>query len=385
MGAAPITISKSRSPSEPLELFAALILLYGAQCLKLLPAGCAMVDQLGRGRRLWEGGGWRVLSPLAVRAAYVGSRLPIVCAESGGLRARAPVSRLALAPEPGVGLPFVPRSVDTAEARGAAEARGKLVWVDGLPFARAISARQASRWAELLSDLAAADPPEVQSRLAAAVASSFDLCRFRARRADFSRATRALRWSVGAYLVSLFVILPTLALAFHAERGIALSLPLIATMHLTTLVSLWLAHRRLRLEARGERVELLIATALYPPALLHSSQELANEVYGEFHPAVLAAGLLDEGHRHRFLRTELARLMQLRDATPAETGIAELEIDALIGLAQSVGESESSLVAPPSRIDPLAERYCPACLAEYRAAIAVCSDCRVHLCAYGSG
>jgi hypothetical protein len=361
-----------------LELVVALIFLYAAQCLKLLPAGSAMVGRLGRGRRLWEGGGWRLLSPLPFRVAHLGTRLPIREGPDG-LRAIAPVSRFAFAPEPGPGLPFVPGRVERVEGRG------KMVWVDGRPFARAIHRRQALLWLALLSDLAGCGPVEARSRLAAAVASGFDLSRFRARQEDFTRACRALRWSGGAYFTGLFLLSPVLVWVFHTEQGLALSLPVLIALHLATLVSLGLAHRRLLPDAAGERVELLIAAFLYPPGLLRGLQELANEVTSGFHPAVLACALLDDEDRHRFLRIELGRLMQLREAAPAPgLGVAELELRALLGLAEAIGESESSLLTPPARVDPMAERYCPVCLTEYRATVDGCSDCGTQLRAYGT-
>ena len=130
-------------------------------------------------------------------------------------------------------------------------------------------------------------------------------------------------------------------------------------------------------------MQRLFEIALYPPLLLRSFHGLESEVLGRFHPATLAAALLDPEARKRFLRAEIVRA-EAAAHQPGASGFPKLELRALERLADEIGESVASLVAAPYRHDPRAESYCPSCHAEYRRASGICVDCELPLRRYAA-
>lgn len=128
-------------------------------------------------------------------------------------------------------------------------------------------------------------------------------------------------------------------------------------------------------------MQTLFEVALHPPALLRSFQKLESEVLGRFHPATIAAAVLDSEAGERFLRAEIVRAERAA-SRPAATEFPNLELQALERLVIETGRSVESLLLPPARQDPLADAYCPACHTEYRRATGVCTDCQLPLLPY---
>lgn len=381
-----------------MELLLALIVLYAAQCLRRLPAGSATLEGLRVPSVLWLGRGWRPLNPLPFSPTRLGARLPIVealalegnppttkpaNAETPGgwrLRAVAPVARFALGDAPGLGPELLRGSGDGVDLRG------RVVRVAERPFARAVGKGHAESLQAFVRDLAAAaDGPSTRARIETEIDGMFDLARHREEQARFVRATRTLSWLSLGYFTALFAALPPAIWWLHEELGILAWLPFVVAFHTATLVALAMAHRRLMPDRGGERVELLISAALYPPALLRGLQELCDTACSTFHPAVLAATLTDEPARRGHLRSELARLVYLEGAARENDdcpSLATLEYRALLGLLAEIGEDPTALLRPPQREDASARYFCPACLAEYRRRAGACTDCGIALEAY---
>jgi hypothetical protein len=360
-----------------MELVIVLLVLYGAQCLALLPyGGVLFVRPLGR----WfvsQGPGWRLLHPIPSVSALIASRFPLVEAghrlESRGVatwissldwRARTPQLELG--------------AIERVEARGA------IVRVNGRAFARGVCRVHAEWLARLVRDLAEMPPDDARARIEAELDESLCLDRYAAESDRVKRATGWLAWTSNLYFAWVFVALPMLTWWLGAEAALTLVLPVMLLLHLVTLLLFASAHRKLVPEEDGALVEALIAALFYPPLLLRGLHELRTAALARFHPAVVAATVLPKDEHRSFLRVELLHSAAPTEAASRDGGLdlAELERDALLHLADELGESEGALFDPPSRRDPLAQSYCPACLTEYRCNEGECADCRVDLARY---
>jgi hypothetical protein len=190
--------------------------------------------------------------------------------------------------------------------------------------------------------------------------------------------SRWLRASSDAYAIALFLISPLLVAWFGPEAGLLRALLPVGMLHLLTLFAFARTHRRLDPERKGDRVEALISMGLYPPLLLHGYAALTMDTLGRYHPAAVAAVVLEGSALRAFLRAELVRARAAALAsTPSE--IATLEAAAITSLVESHGDSAETLLAPPAPTDPLVVAYCPACHEEYRRVGGVCTDCGIAL------
>jgi hypothetical protein len=355
------------------ELLIVLGVLYGLQCLTWLPGGAELFVQPLRGWLVSSGPGWRLLHPIPSGRATLAARFPLV-EQEWRLYGRGAASWSSGSPSGSRGVPV------EWEALGRATVRGSVVRVDGRPFARGLGAAHAEALAASLRELAGAAPEADRESVARALERELSLERFTAAQARVVAATRWLGRSSDLYWVGLFGWLPVSVAWLGDERGLWLSLPALAVLHLSTLVCFARAHRRLLPGRTGTLLESLISAAFYPPLLLRAHHRLRTEGLAGFHPAVVAAAVLPPELRRAFLRAELVRASERGAAASqrdAGLGLDELELRGLRGLLCELGESEQELRAPPERSDPFARAYCPACLCEYRGAGGRCADCGV--------
>jgi hypothetical protein len=354
------------------ELVIALLVLYGAQCVALLPYGATLFARPVRSWWVSTGPGWRMLHPIPSSPTLIAARFPLL-ERDGGLRSRGVATWLSRLdwgerqPELELG------SIDRVEARGA------LIRVNRRAFARGVCRAHAESLAGLLRDLAKLSPDEVRSRIERELAQSLSLEGYTAERSRFQRETRWLAWTSNLYFVWILVPLPVLTWWLGAEGALRTVLPIFLILHLATLLCFARAHRVLVPRGGGALFEALLTCVLYPPLLLRGLHELRTAALARFHPAVVAATVLPKDHQRSFLRAELLRAASASGEGNEGVGIAELERSALLALARELGESEETLFAPPHRQDPLAQSYCPGCLTEYRRAEGRCTDCETPL------
>jgi len=356
-----------------------MLLLYGLQCLRWLPG--ASGAWLGRGSRLRHhpGPGWCLLHPLPSAVSLLTTRLPIAETEAGMVSRSAP-GRFAPA-LPGAS----PAPVVGWQQLSDAEAAGSLVRLAGRPFARAASASQADELARRLREIGRAEAAgPAGDRLEVWLAEGTSLSDFREAWQRTWEATRWLARACDLCFVWLFVGLPALVLLFHSERGLLLGLPPWVAIHGVALVLLARTWRRLLPAAGGERFEALLAAALYPPLLLRAPSELCSRALAGFHPATVAAALLEGESRRAFLRSELARCVYEPTDGSGPLELARREHAAVVALIRESGESPEALLAPPPHLDGLAAGYCPLCLSDYRSAGVTCSDCGIPVHPYPS-
>ena len=255
--------------------------------------------------------------------------------------------------------------------------RGTIVRVDGRPFAQGVDGKHA---AELSAWLRAFADPDADRKQCVELALSEGLRwdRLRDQLHRVQHETRWLRAASDVYAVALFALSPLLVVWFGPEAGLLRALLPLGALHLLTLFSFALAQRRLDPTRTGDLVEALIAMALYPPLLLRGHADLTTGALSGYHPAAVAAVLLEGPALQAFLRRELVRA---RAASHESAGseVAALEAAAIETLVESLGDSAEALLAPPAPIDPLVKSYCPACHEGYRCSSGVCTDCYVAL------
>jgi hypothetical protein len=356
-----------------LELLLTLLGLYLLQCMALVPRGGVLFLRKRAGARLGEGPGWRLAHPLPSARSFMATRLSLVEDERGLCsRGATPWLGSSLAPTPGARLePGAEQKVST---------RGAVLYIDGLPFARAANKAHAHRLGDLLQALARAEP-DARSRLVEELERCSDVRAIRSRMEELDRATRWLRPLSNASLLALFVVLPILGQWLHMEQALRVFLPAYFALHVANVAALAFAHRRLLPAAAAERFEQILGAALYPPLLLRSTHALRIDILGHAHPAAIAVVLLPTADALNFLRLELGRL---RYGTAAHTNLSECEERLVAELAGELDVTPESLMAAPERGDQRALSYCPVCQAEYRLGSGECTDCRVPLQAFAS-
>lgn len=357
-----------------MELWIAFVLLYATQCVVRVPPGSMLFTRPLRRWCFTHRDGWRLTHPLPSAVSLFASRLPVQELH-GRLLGRGAVRGLS-----GGALPSRP----LFEPGGGASVsvRGSLVRVGGRPFAQATTKEGAAKLATRLRRLAdpGSDPRAV---LRSALAEGLRFTQLRERRDDLARHSRWLRVSSNVYAALLFVILPGVVAWRGAEAGLLFTLPVVGLLHVSTLVCFASAHRRLRPGHGGDLLETLFAAGLYPPLLLRSQQELANALLSGYHPAAVAAVVLEGEARRGFLRAELVTARHAAESgAGSEFDAAALESEALEGLCQELGEPLEALLAPPPRFDALATSYCPACHEPYRRSAGLCADCLLPLAPY---
>lgn len=357
-----------------MELWVALVLLYAAQCLVRVPPGWVLFTRPLRRWRFTQRDGWRVAHPLPSALSLFASRLPVEEVD-GRLRGRGGVRGLS-------GGALTSRPLVEVGGDAAVAARGTVVRVGDRPVAQALTHHGAEALADRLRALCdpASDPAAI---LGAALEVSLRSEQLRERRAEFALATRWLRPATDVYAALLFAVLPAVVAWRGAEAGLLYALPVAGLLHVSTLACYGRAYHRLRPGRRGDLIEALFASGLYPPLLLRSHQELAKELLSGYHPAAVAAVVLEGEPRRAFLRSEIATARNAAASDAARgLGLAAMESEALESLCEAVGEPPESLLAPPARLDPLASSYCPACHEPYRRLGGQCVDCVLPLTAY---
>jgi hypothetical protein len=336
------------------ELLLTLLVLYGLQCVALLPRDAELFVRLGGTWRLSEGPGWRVLHPWPSAASWLASRSPLV-EEGDVLCTRGPTPALGADFAEGNGVRVVPGGGQ------AVKVRGSRVWVAGELALRGTTKLVAQEAAELLTSLAA-EGADTGALLQGWQDRAFASDALTEARASAEDATRGLGIASDVSLAALLVVLPALSAWLGAELALLWFAPGYLVLHGATLLLLARAHAVLQSGA-GDRFEVLFSAALYPPLLLRSAADLRRKALAGFHPAAVAAEVLPLASALDFLRAELSTCADVR------------ERDELAAVVTRLGCTWEELFAPPETSDHLALSYCPACRTEYRVEDGACVDC----------
>jgi hypothetical protein len=359
-----------------MELLAYAAAFYLWQCLAFLPEGAVVFRAPLRRFRVLAGEGARLLHPWPSAATLIGARLPIAL-EGEAVRSLVPSRRFGARAS---------GEASVADLRSAAVS-GCTITVAGKPFLRAATAEHASALGRLLRSMGGDPQASPHAVLLRFVRRSLSLARLRR---DFAAADRATRWlgfGADVYAVLIFFVLPLLLVFVSPDAALLRVGPLIGVVHVVTVATLYLAHSRLYPAAGGARLELLVPAALFPPLLLRGRQDLLRSATADYHPAALAALVLDAPALEDLLRRELARLDRALAAAAeratATARLVEAEREALLDLAAQCGLA-GELSVPRARRDPEAGSYCPLCLSDFRPGFGRCAPCDAATVAYAA-
>jgi hypothetical protein len=183
-----------------------------------------------------------------------------------------------------------------------------------------------------------------------------DLARRRLREID-----EGGRWLAIACGVLCAWVIGALTVLVLTERLLSLVVPwaLVAALAWLLAFSSFLAAFR-RIHGRRPPVEIWIALALSPVALMRAASVVSISAARTVHPLAAAAILCDD---REFLRVARLWYFDVPDLRPAIERIADAR------------SGQRSLTSPPSAWDPGSSRFCPRCHSTYTAAAAHCADC----------
>jgi hypothetical protein len=362
-----------------LELWIALGILYGLQCLVWLPEGTQLFVRVLGDWWVTPGPGWRMLHPRPSAPSLLAAPLPLL-EQTGRWRGRGNPTWASSRGWKGRGMPV------EREDLARIEVRGVVLRLDGRALGRAIAPVGAEPLADWLRGLAEGGESDAARQIEAALAASLSLARYREAKQRLAGRTRWLRTSSDLYALGLFLGLPSAAFVWGSEPVLLRGLPALGALHLLTLFALIVSWRRLYPGRGGEVAEAAFSAAFYPPLLLRAYGELRTRELALFHPAVVAIDSLPVDQARAFLRGEILRAAATADATADASvpGIAQLERRALEALESEWWEGAASLWAEPPRHDPGARSYCPACHVEYASGSGTCNDCDLVLTPYAA-
>ncbi len=256
----------------------------------------------------------------------------------------------------------------------AASASGSRVRLRGVPAIDAGSPRSARMLADLLHELAGADPGGRETVIRAAIARRFDSreARRRLRRLSRSRrGTTALSWALA---VNLFLTVPVLAPLLGPPMNWMIGIAVHLVLTGLAVRAFLRTTRRLGDLAPQDRAGTVATLVLFPPATARFLEAITPEALAGLDPLAAAAALLD---REAFAREARARLAEVHESLhdgEVMRWFRKAMREQVEALLRREALPPGSVLGAPAR-QPGAGAYCPRCLAQYRRGVARCSDC----------
>jgi hypothetical protein len=254
----------------------------------------------------------------------------------------------------------------------------KDVHVAGAPFARCSSARHARAAALVLTSIAGAtqERSRVINELLEAHLDPDDA---RGRAHSHERISVPLIVGASAVFVTLFGLVPGVV----SVTGVAHWPLLLASVYawvVVCAVSMYVAHRNLTPEARGERWMHTLLMVPAPTMAMRGNDKLGRHLMAGLHPLAVALGVLVGSERDDVVGRALRDLQTPRAGRP-EGAIERAFRDSALAKAKALAHKygidvNAAFAAPPLRAGRCA--WCPRCRLPYRQQ-GVCSDCGVTL------
>lgn len=336
------------------------------------------VSRFGRRFRL-KGDGAHAVGLLPTEHAVLSHNMPLFLSAAGVWlpAAESRWDRPLRAPD----LRFLPWSEIVSAASVGAD-----VLVNGSVSVALPSAPAAAAAAARIRDLAASPPARRQAKAEALLAESCDL-----------RGLGGVRERLGAPLARVSVLSTLLFLSLYAVLPLALFarpfqerslVPLLlgtAIAYILAIAAAYAARKAIDPADGSGRAQMLLLLVLLPPGAAHVLGPLTRDLFARYDHLTVAAALLHPDDFRRVARREIARLAFSeipagnRDLADA-LGMRERAARRLLAQA---GLDAESILGPPRKASPEAERYCPACEVEYVAGAIRCADCGIPLADFG--
>lgn len=368
-------------------LFVVLAVLYGGECLGWVRrGGVAFTTWLGRD---WQArhpdalagnqsGGFVIASPLPpLGTLFVAHQVPLSFSPDGVL------AFVATNPNPGWRPAQSGRFVKWSDLREV-RTRGKKVLVNGQLLLSAATPGLARHLASELKRLTALQAGERADAIVRLVKTSLDPTAIAARRSEWQKRARPVRWLANLLVAFIFVIAPALIWHFgFLLCWLWLLLGLLA-LTLTTGTLFARAHRALYPAAHDERFTHTLTIALAPTSAMRAHDALSRPLLETFHPLAVAQVSLPERDFVEFARRMLLDLRrpalpscpnETPDAQTAERFFRETLLATTEKFLSKQGVELEKLCRAPAPGDESSRAYCPRCEAQFTSAEGCCADC----------
>jgi hypothetical protein len=368
-------------------LFAVVAALYAWECLCWLRRG-------GVAFTTWWGRHWAARHPGALAGNQSGGFVPAPLLPPLGTLFVANQLPLSLSPD-GV-LAFVATNVnpgwrpaqsgrfvtwrDLREVR----ARGKKVLINGELLVAAATPGLARHLGAELKRLAALKSAERAATISQFVQGALDPKAIEARRAEWRKQARPVRWLANVLVLYFFVVAPALIWQYgFLLCWLWLLLGLLA-LTFTTATLFARAHRGLYPNAHDERFTHMLTIALAPTSAMRAHDTLSRPLLESFHPLAVAQIFLDNRDFREFARRSLLDLRHpalpscpngMPEAQTAERFFRETLLATTEEFLSKQGVELEKLCRAPAPGDESSRAYCPRCEAQFTSAEGRCADC----------
>ncbi len=260
---------------------------------------------------------------------------------------------------------------------GTLTVEGKKLLRDDQLFLQLPSKHYCDEVGSLLLKLRDAGEGKRLASYAEATAAAGDLEAVRRRRRatlTYGPYLRPLAW---AYALCLFGLLPVTVFAAESTPLILERVLMVVGGLLVAILAvsgLLLHHSGLKPGAVASQLAVLL---FLPFAAAHPLLHLTRELYARFHWSAVAAAVLDKADFAALARQELHRIDLSRPRGSAEglDAFWDSERRRWEKLVGQAGLSLEEVLSPPAASSPGAERFCPLCSAQFRAAADSCQEC----------
>ncbi len=269
-------------------------------------------------------------------------------------------------------------------AMRAVAAKGKKVEVNGAVFLKTSSTLRARQLADWLDRLRKLEPSERRREIRQTLQAGFSTRQVADRLQAFRERTRTLRVLSHVLFFYLLVLAPA-ALWEFGLRHVGWEL-LIGLLAQTTLIACLArrAHQALYPEADEERFKLFLTLLLTPPAGIRAADVLGRPLLETAHPLAIARQICSPDQLQAWarqylldLRYPLLPVCPTSDAAAArcEQEFRAALLEATEEFLVACGLKPAALTAPPERLEPANQSYCPRCSAQFISPAGACPDC----------
>lgn len=246
------------------------------------------------------------------------------------------------------------------------------VHVGASVFARCSTPRHARAAASVLARVASShDRPAARED---AMRAHFDVADARTRAHAHARWSVPLLVAASGVFVALFVFVPRVVMATGTKHWPLLVVSVYAWV-LVSVVSMYIAHRKLVPDARGERWLQTLLMLPAPTMAMRGNDKLGRALMAGLHPIAVALAVLQGSTRDDVIARALRELKHPRGSHAPDDAL----LARVTKLARDQGVDVDASFTPPRSLRAGHGAWCPRCHAVYRDGTTTCADCAIAL------